>query len=106
MKNPCKHCPFRKDVTPFLHPERGEELAIHSLNPYNDFPCHETTVSDDNSEDGEMLVTEKSKMCAGFLTLVVNANGMRYCPDRFIPSFGLVYANQNQMIEEYKKYGR
>lgn len=54
MKKPCQHCPFRSDVTPFLHPERGEELAYGSQNPYWSFACHKTTECDEDSEDGEM----------------------------------------------------
>lgn len=62
MKQPCKHCPFRMDVKPFLTPERGIELAYHAQNPYNSFPCHKTTVSDEEfGEEGvEMVCTEHS----------------------------------------------
>jgi len=48
MKQPCKRCPFRRDVEPFLRPSRGKELAFHSTNPYSTFPCHKTTVSDED----------------------------------------------------------
>ena len=27
VKKPCQHCPFRRDVKPFLTPERAEEIA-------------------------------------------------------------------------------
>lgn len=72
MKEPCAHCPFRHDVKPFLTYERGIELAYHAQNPYNDFPCHKTTVEDEDSEEGEMMATSNSKTCAGFLSLQIN----------------------------------
>lgn len=80
IKKPCKHCPYRNDVKPFLTPERGEELAYLATNPYNSFPCHKTTEHDD---DGEAYITESSKQCAGFLTLVASINGEHAIPDGF-----------------------
>jgi len=97
MKQPCKHCPFRSDVKPFLHPERGEELAYHAQNPYNSFTCHKTTEAD---KDGfEMNVTEESKKCAGFMTLQI-VEGMPI-PDGFIPSYDIVYQEVYEMIDAY-----
>lgn len=63
MKAPCKHCPFRSDVKPYLTPHRREELAYAAQNPYNSFPCHKTTVSDEEfGGEGEgMVATEESK---------------------------------------------
>jgi hypothetical protein len=75
MKQPCAHCPFRKDVKPFLHPERAEDIANSSQNPYNEFPCHKTTVHDEDSEDGDMMITDKSKTCYGFMALQIQENG-------------------------------
>lgn len=71
MKKSCDHCPFRRDVKPFLHPERGEELAYHAQNPYNSFPCHKTTVNDEEfgGDGSEMVAVETSKECAGFMAL-------------------------------------
>jgi hypothetical protein len=100
MKQPCKHCPFRKDVKPFLTSEFGQELAYHATNPYNSFSCHKTTVLDEYSDDGEMMVTENSKECAGFMTLQIN-EGMR-CPDDFIPS-NEVYSDVDEMVFVYSQ---
>lgn len=102
MKQPCKHCPYRKDVKPYLHPERGEELAYHVQNPYNTFHCHKTTVSDEEfgGEGDEMVVTEESKKCAGFITLQIN-EGMN-CPEGFTPSED-VYDNIYDMIYAYSQ---
>ena len=100
MKKPCEHCPYRHDVKPFLHPQRGDELAFAAQNPYQSFPCHKTTVSDD-SDEGEMLVTPKSKMCAGFLSLQHNENGSTaYDTDGFEPS-PLVYETSYEMSDAY-----
>ncbi len=99
MKKPCEHCPFRRDVKPFLTPERGEELAYHATNPYNSFPCHKTTVEDEDSEESEMCATENSKECAGFLTLQINEGAS--CPENFEPS-DLVYSDTYEMIDAYE----
>lgn len=96
MKSPCEHCPFRRDVKPFLHPKRGEALAVHATNKYNSFPCHKTTEHDEETD--ECTETEKSLECAGFLTLQINEGAS--CPDGFTPS-ELVYTDYYEMIESY-----
>lgn len=100
-KKPCKHCPYRNDVKPFLTPERGEELAYYAQNPYNSFPCHKTTELDEESESGEMYATDKSKECAGFITLQVIENGERWIPEGFEPAYDIVYADVYDMIDAY-----
>jgi len=100
MNQPCKHCPFRNDVTPFLHPDRASEIAYSALNPYNDFPCHKTTEYDDESEDGEMIVTNDSKTCAGFLTLRAQNGGN--IPEGFEPSWEIIYVDEWDMIQAYE----
>jgi len=100
MKKPCKHCPFRIDVKPFLHPERGEELAYAAQNRYNSFPCHKTTESDD--ETGDCHEVESSKQCAGFLTLMASELGEdEIFYDDFLPSFHLVYESSWDMSDAY-----
>lgn len=64
LKEPCAHCPFRNDIKPYLNSERVQEICEADT-----FACHKTTVSNDNSDEGEMVVTDKSRMCAGFLIL-------------------------------------
>ncbi len=100
MKQPCKHCPYRRDVRPFLTAERGEELAYHAQNPYNSFSCHKTIVSDKEigGEGDKMVCTENSKECAGFMTLQIN-EGMG-CPEGFTPSKD-AYSNVYEMIYAY-----
>jgi len=101
MEKPCKHCPYRHDVKPFLTPERGEELAYITENPYSHFACHKTTEHDDESDSGEMLVTENSKTCAGFLTLMANNVEDGYLPDGFKPSWELCYSEAYEMADAY-----
>jgi hypothetical protein len=99
VKKPCGHCPYRRDVKPFLHPSRGEELAYLAQNPYNTFHCHKTLGYDENEDD--TCTTEKSKVCAGFLTLQHNENGRTtYDGDGFEPS-DLVYNDSYEMAEAY-----
>lgn len=97
MKSPCKHCPFRNDVTPFLHPERAEEIAYAAQNRYSEFQCHKTLEYDEDGEDLE--VRARSKMCAGFLAMQINEGGVDQ-PEGFeIPAN--VYSDSNEMIEAY-----
>jgi hypothetical protein len=104
-KQPCEHCPYRRDVTPFLHPARGEELAYLAENRYNDFPCHKTTIHSRDEDSGEMEWGPKSLTCAGFLSMQVNWAGAA-CPDGFEPS-DLVYSEPYEMADAYAEaWGR
>ena len=95
-KKPCQHCPFLRDVTPFLHPVRGEELAYLTENPYNDFHCHKTIEHDD---EGEPLATASTLTCAGFLSMQIE-NGGAACPEGFTPSED-VYSEPFEMVGAY-----
>lgn len=98
VKKPCVHCPYRRDVKPFLTPKRGEELAYLAQNPYNSFPCHKTLDYDD---DGDTCYKNDTKMCAGFLTLMHNENGKTpYDSSGFEPSDN-VYCDTYEMIDAY-----
>ncbi len=97
VKKPCIHCPYRRDVEPFLTPERGEELAYAAENPYNTFHCHKTLESDDEGT----FVGNSSKICAGFLTLQHNILGETlYDNDGFEPN-GNVYEDSFEMVAAY-----
>ena len=99
MKTPCNNCPYRQDVKPFLHPSRGEDLAIAVQNRYNTFACHKTLEHDE--DDGETFEGEKTKVCAGFLSLQHNMNGSTcYDSDGFEPS-DKVYYDSDDMIDAY-----
>lgn len=101
MQNPCKHCPFRRDVRPFLHPDRGAELAFHAQNQYNSFPCHKTTVANEDSEEGEIMYTETTKECHGFTVLKILECGDQYTPEGFEPAYDLIYNDSYEMAEVY-----
>jgi hypothetical protein len=98
-KKPCIHCPFRRDVKPFLHPARGEELAYLTEDRYAEFHCHKTLGHDDEG-DGDTMVVPTSLICAGFLTMQINESGMA-CPEGFQPSDD-VYGDPYEMIEAYE----
>ena len=101
VKKPCKHCPYRHDVKPFLTAERGEELAYHAQNPYNSFPCHKTM---DEDEDGETFQGEATQECAGFLTLQKAELGETfYDEDGFEPSYDVVYSESHDMALAYEE---
>lgn len=97
VKKPCQHCPFRRDVKPFLHPERAAEISELSWNPYNSFTCHKTLEHDE--EEGDTIVTEDSLECAGFLSMQIEYGG-KGCPEGFKPAEN-VYSDPDEMIEAY-----
>lgn len=99
MKTPCKHCPFRSDIKPFLHPERAAEIAYAAENRYSSFACHKTTEYNEYIEDMEQ--TEKSKECAGFLTL--RAQCGEDVPDGFEPAWEVCYTDPYDMITAYEE---
>lgn len=68
LKSPCPQCPFRTDIQPFITRERVKEIR-RSLERA-EFPCHKTTVSDDDDEDGQRVEGPHTKHCAGALILL------------------------------------
>lgn len=66
MRTPCPHCPFRTDIPGYLRGDRMEEI-IDSLLSGESFTCHETTVDDPDSEEGEMMDGSNAQHCAGAL---------------------------------------
>lgn len=98
MKEPCKHCPFRRDVRPFLTVPRAEEISGLASNRYSEFHCHKTIEHDDDT--GEGFPTQKSLVCAGFLAMQINEAGVS-TPKGFEPS-DAVYADSWEMVEAYE----
>jgi len=100
---PCKNCPFRTDVKPYLHPDRAAEIAYSAQNPYSTFTCH-NTFECDGGEDHQGRKTgdfSKAKHCAGFLTLQANESGR--CPKGFVPSYELCYNEAIDMVQAYEE---
>ena len=64
---PCKKCPFRTDVPPYLNAARVGEIAT-SIQQGGPFHCHETTVPSDDGES--MEVGPDSSVCAGSIIVM------------------------------------
>ena len=101
MEKPCQHCPFRRDVTPFLHPDRAYEIAASASNPYSNFPCHKTLEHDEDSEDGKLMATECGKTCAGWLTMQAGEDD-RFLPEGFEPDWEGCYSDAYEMEDVYR----
>lgn len=102
VKKPCKSCPFRNDVKPYLHPNRAEEIAYAASNPCSNFTCH-STIEYDGDEDIQGRSTgdfSKAKTCAGFLTL--RAQEGLDTPEEFEPSWDICYIDASEMINSYE----
>lgn len=78
LKAPCKDCPFRRDVHPYLRPARVQQILDSILRRDENFPCHKTIeVSDVDPADGDWDETfrplkndENEAFCAGALILL------------------------------------
>lgn len=64
LKKPCKDCPFRADIPPFLTQARAEEIASSLVR--SEFPCHKTLEYDDD----EGHETKSTAHCAGALIML------------------------------------
>lgn len=78
MKSPCDHCPFRIDIPPYLTTDRIYEIADSLVR--GEFPCHKTTVADEETDEGDMWETPNSQHCAGALRLMEAAE----CPSQMM----------------------
>lgn len=67
LTQPCEKCPFRTDIPPFLTKERICDLEQGLIGKQATFTCHMTN---DYSEDGDGVETDKSQHCAGALILL------------------------------------
>jgi hypothetical protein len=103
MAKPCAQCPFRIDVKPFLRADRAEEIAWNAEDRFGSFPCHKTLEADDSEfGDGESMVVETSKECAGHLTMQFAANGQTYYDDEGFKPADNCYPNSGDMTEAYE----
>ena len=101
MKKPCKGCPLRNDITPYLTEERASEIAYATQNPYSNFTCH-STFEYDGGEDIQGRPTgdfSRAKTCAGFLTM--RAQGGIDVPEGFEPSWEICYIDPFEMSEAH-----
>ena len=110
LKRPCKSCPFRTDIEPFLHPGRVEEITDQILHRDCSFACHNTLEHD---EDGETKIHSGSQHCAGamiFLELQDRPNQMMRIAERLglydarkLIMDSPVYDNATDMIDAQKR---
>ncbi len=67
LKSPCRNCPFRTDILPFLESARAQDLArMLGDNGGTHFVCHKTV--EYNNDDGGKI-TPDTKVCAGAMIL-------------------------------------
>lgn len=70
MTTPCASCPFREDVTFYLHPQRTREILTALLEHDQTFTCHKTLHSEGWDEDEEHYAhTGDEQHCAGALIM-------------------------------------
>lgn len=104
MKKCCGLCPFSRIETLFVHPERAEEFAYSTENPYNDFVCHKTGIIDEDNPDedkqNEIVRGEKSLICCGFASMQHNINS-EHSEEGFIPDED-AFSEAWEMIEHHQ----
>lgn len=93
LKSPCKDCPFRSDVAPYLNTARAQEIMNDSYEDSN-FYCHKTI--DYSADEGEGRVAGKSRVCAGFL-VTMEKEGRANQPTRIAERLGLYDRTQLDM---------
>lgn len=85
MKKCCGLCPYSKVGTLFVHPERAEEFAYSTCNPFNDFVCNKTGVTvEEGPFEGDIMRGEKSLTCKGFESMQYYQNP-DYFPEDYKP---------------------
>lgn len=101
VKKPCSNCPFRRDVRPYLTPERAREIAYAAANQYNDFPCHKTIKYDGDEDDYGRPTGDfsRAKTCAGFLTMRAQISGVEI--DDFDGAYDACYESPLEMVMAY-----
>lgn len=76
MTQPCKDCPFRNDITFYLHPARRQEIATALLFGDSTFACHKTVDygrwEDEDTE--EYTHSGDEHHCAGALIVLTKSD--------------------------------
>lgn len=124
LRKPCKDCPFRNDIRPFIHPERAAEIARGVLEEDLTFTCHKT-ISGENTDEDEYAYEEdptaevsyvpgpQDQMCAGALVLIQktgSSNQMVQLAERFgmwdpskLDMDSPVYESARDMVEAHER---
>ncbi len=108
LKKPCKDCPFRKDVKPYLHKRRCKEILSALFDQDGTFSCHKKNGYDD---DGGAIETRDSEHCAGATILLEKENSpnqlmriaerLRLYDRRKIDMKAPVYSSRKEMQAAY-----
>jgi len=109
---PCKHCPFRTDVTPYLRTARAQDICDSITHRDMSFACHKTTKHDD---EGEHIPTSKEQHCAGATIMLEKmkmpnqamriAGGRWYDPTK-LQMDAPVYESTDAMVKAYRAANR
>lgn len=76
LRQPCRNCPFRKDVEPYIRHGRAQEIAA-GIRQGGEFACHTTTVNATDDEGNDVRVDgARSRVCAGSLAVMVNEGSL------------------------------
>ena len=71
LTTPCKDCPFRTDIKPFLTKARAREIFNAITRKQQTFSCHKTVAyADDDDESDSYVPSTKEQHCAGALILL------------------------------------
>jgi hypothetical protein len=99
MNPPCKACPFRKDVRPYISAARGLALAMLTRRRDGKFWCHETV--DYNYGPRSKKHMANATLCRGFAILRAQESG-----NRFVAADDLVYGSMGEMMMAYSEADR
>jgi hypothetical protein len=119
LKRPCKNCPFRSDIEPFITPGRAVEIAESIVRGDSFFPCHKTIdySTEECDENGTPLpykLQQENNFCAGALILYEKCGSGANRNMRIGQLFGLydpkkldmtspVYESIEAMVDSHKK---
>lgn len=104
LSKPCKHCPFRNDITPFISPERAASICDAVLKGNKTFQCHETPSKNGGSHcAGALILTEKMK-AANSLQQIAERLGLY--DSKKLKLDAPIYESHNEMVEAHNKRKR
>ncbi len=75
LKSPCKNCPFRKDVEPYISEARCKDIVFALTKDNKTFACHKTVdYNDIDEESREVKKNINESHCAGALIVMERNN--------------------------------
>lgn len=114
LKRPCKNCPFRHDVSPYVTPGRAEQILEDIIKGQGSFTCHKTLRVDEFT--GELTEASDSEHCAGALILlekIEQPNQMMRIMERIgvydrtqLDMNSPVYDSPEDMLETFETVGK